>query len=92
MATRARSGDGAQYKEKSSGLWAVAIELPPVKWKSEERRTPMSERERIEQSNEVAGIVFDEHKKAWPDLHPVLDLRYGIADALWEAGYRKVTS
>lgn len=33
MATRARSGDGAQYKEKSSGLWAVAIELPPVRWK-----------------------------------------------------------
>lgn len=35
MATRARSGDGAQYKEKSSGLWAVAIELPPVKWNSD---------------------------------------------------------
>lgn len=33
MATRARSGDGAQYKEKSSGLWAVAIELPPVRWR-----------------------------------------------------------
>lgn len=32
MATRARSGDGARYKETSSGLWAVAIELPPVKW------------------------------------------------------------
>lgn len=35
MASRARSGDGAQYKEKSSGLWAVAIELPPVKWNSD---------------------------------------------------------
>lgn len=34
MATRARSGDGAQYKEKS-GLWAVAIELPPVRWKDD---------------------------------------------------------
>lgn len=34
MASRARSGDGAQYKERSSGLWAVAIELPPVKWNS----------------------------------------------------------
>lgn len=33
MASRARAGDGAQYKEKSSGLWAVAIELPPVRWK-----------------------------------------------------------
>jgi len=32
MASRARAGDGAQYKEKDSGLWAVAIELPPVKW------------------------------------------------------------
>ncbi|WP_338371811.1 hypothetical protein, partial [Enterococcus faecium] len=32
MATRARSGDGARYKERGSGLWAVAIELPPVKW------------------------------------------------------------
>ena len=47
------------------------------------------ERERIEQSNEVAGIVFDQVKKAWPDLHPVLDLRYGIADALWDAGFRR---
>lgn len=35
MATRARSGDGAQYKEKSSGLWAVAIELPPVRWRQD---------------------------------------------------------
>lgn len=33
MAGRARSGDGSRYKEKSSGLYAVAIELPPVKWK-----------------------------------------------------------
>lgn len=33
MGTRARSGDGAQYKEKATGLWAVAIELPPVRWK-----------------------------------------------------------
>ncbi|WP_047219994.1 site-specific integrase, partial [Delftia lacustris] len=35
MASRARAGDGAQYKEKASGLWAVAIELPPVKWHSD---------------------------------------------------------
>lgn len=47
-----------------------------------------TERERIGQSNAVADIVFDQIKKAWPDLHPVLDLRYGIADALWDAGYR----
>lgn len=52
--------------------------------------TLADERTRIEQSNEIAGIVFDEHLKAWPDLHPLLDLRYGIADALWAAGYRKM--
>lgn len=49
----------------------------------------MSERERIEQSNDVAAIVFDQVKNVWPDLHPVFDLRYGIADALWDAGYRR---
>lgn len=49
-----------------------------------------TERTRIAQSNDVASIVFDQVKKVWPDLHPVLDLRYGIADALWDAGYRKV--
>ena len=47
------------------------------------------ERTRLEQSNDVASIVFDQVKKAWPEIHPVLDLRYGIADALWDAGYRK---
>lgn len=35
MSTRARSGDGARYKEKSSGLWAVAIELPPIRWRKD---------------------------------------------------------
>lgn len=30
--TRARRGDGARYKEKKTGLWAVAIELPPTRW------------------------------------------------------------
>lgn len=34
MSSRARSGDGARYKEKS-GLWAVAIELPPVRWNTD---------------------------------------------------------
>lgn len=47
------------------------------------------ERARVEHSNEVAGIVFDQVKRVWPDLHPVLDLRYGIADALWDAGFRR---
>lgn len=32
--SRGRRGDGAIYKE-ASGLWAVAIELPPVRWKDD---------------------------------------------------------
>lgn len=48
-----------------------------------------TERTRIEQSNDVADVVFDQVKKAWPDMHPVLDLRYGIADELWKRGYRR---
>ena len=32
--SRGRRGDGAIYKE-SSGLWAVAVELPPVRWKED---------------------------------------------------------
>lgn len=52
----------------------------------------MSEQDRIIQSNEVAHIVFDEHKKAFPDLHPLLEMRYGVANALWLAGYRKTRS
>lgn len=47
-----------------------------------------SERQRIIQSNAVADIVFAQHKKAFPDLHPLLDFRYGVADALWQAGLR----
>lgn len=45
--------------------------------------------QRATQANEIANLVFDETKRVWPDLHPVLDLRYGIADAVWDAGYRK---
>lgn len=58
---------------------------------AEERSYVMNdtERERVGQSDEVAAVVFDHVKKVWPDLHPVLDLRYGVADALWDAGYRK---
>lgn len=36
-------------------------------------------RERVEKANQIANIVFDEVKRVWPDLHPLLDLRYGIA-------------
>lgn len=39
--SRGRRGDGAVYKEES-GLWAVAIELPPVRWKDD--GTPVRKR------------------------------------------------
>lgn len=51
-----------------------------------------AEAARVEQSNDIADIVYAEIKRVWPDLHPVLDLRYGIADAIWTAGYRKSRS
>lgn len=70
----------------------IGRDVPFERQKMQELDAIRSERERVEQANEIAGIVFDEHKKAWPDLHPVLDLRYGIADALWDAGYRKGSS
>lgn len=43
---------------------------------------------KVIQGNDVAGVVIDQFRKHWPDLYPVLSLRYGIADALWNAGYR----
>lgn len=46
---------------------------------------------RIEQANEVAGIIITVTEKVHPGEFVTLDLRYGIADALWAAGYRKVT-
>ena len=47
------------------------------------------ERTRIIQSNEVAGIVIEVHHKAFgEDVYVDLGLRYGIADALWDAGLR----
>lgn len=48
------------------------------------------ERDRIIQSNDIAGIVIDVMREKTPHMFPLLDLRYGIADALWDAGYRKV--
>lgn len=32
---RGRRGDGARYKDQNTGLWVVAIDLPPVRWKSD---------------------------------------------------------
>lgn len=47
------------------------------------------ERERAQMANEIAQIVIDEFKRTLPDAYPLLDLRYGIADRLLDAGYRK---
>lgn len=46
------------------------------------------ERTRIMQSNAIAGIVIDVAAREMPGLFVTLNLRYGIADALWDAGYR----
>lgn len=49
------------------------------------------ERARIEQSNDVAGIVTAAHHKLYgTDFYVDLHLRYGIADALYAAGYRRI--
>lgn len=42
------------------------------------------------QSNDVASIVIQQAAEHVPGLFVTLDFRYGIADALWAAGYRKV--
>lgn len=47
--------------------------------------SPDREKQRVEAANQVAGIVFDEIKRVWPDLHPLLDLRYGIAHKVLDA-------
>ena len=43
-------------------------------------------REKAIQANEIAGIVIGVLE---PEIFAPLDLRYGIADAVWDAGYRK---
>lgn len=47
-------------------------------------------RKHVIQSNDIAGIAIDVMREKTPHMFPLLDLRYGIADALWDAGYRKV--
>lgn len=47
------------------------------------------ERTRIEQSNDIAYTVIEVAQNKAPDEFVTLDFRYGIADALWNAGYRK---
>lgn len=46
--------------------------------------------QRAIQANEIAGIVIDVMAQVHPDLFADITLRYGIADAVWAAGYRKV--
>lgn len=45
--------------------------------------------DRAKQANEVAEIVIRAVRKLDPSMYVPLDLRYGIADTLWAAGYRK---
>lgn len=48
-----------------------------------------AERERIAQSNDIAYTVIEVAQNKTPNEFVTLDFRYGIADALWDAGYRK---
>lgn len=48
------------------------------------------ERIRIEQSNDIAYTVIEVAQNKAPEEFVTLDFRYGIADALWNAGYRKI--
>lgn len=52
-------------------------------------RTTTPEREKAIQANEIAAIVIAVHQTCFgEDVYVDLGLRYGIADALWEAGLR----
>lgn len=42
------------------------------------------------QANDISALILDTAVSLRPNYFVTLDLRYGIADALWEAGYRKV--
>lgn len=49
---------------------------------------------RIDQANEVADVVYAVFKEKYPEVYPPLGriYSYGIADRLYELGYRKVES
>lgn len=49
--------------------------------------TDDDERRRIQQSNDAANLVFKVMERH--GIFAYLDLRYGIADELWDAGFRK---
>lgn len=48
------------------------------------------EQRRAVQANEIAYTVIEVAQNKAPEEFVTLDFRYGIADALWAAGYRKV--
>lgn len=52
----------------------------------------MDAREHAISSNEIAAVVIEQGAKHMPDVFMDLGLRFGIADALLELGYRKVAS
>ncbi|AWY05341.1 hypothetical protein SEA_MEMENTOMORI_87 [Microbacterium phage MementoMori] len=49
------------------------------------------EQTRAIQANEIAYTVIEVAQNKAPEEFVTLDFRYGIADALWDAGYRKGT-
>lgn len=49
--------------------------------------TDDDERRRIQQSNDAANLVFKVMERR--GIFAYLDLRFDIADALWDAGFRK---
>lgn len=72
------------------------MSVPPTGGYSEPRdytpATRMKNREKAIQSHEVADIVFQEFRNNFPNFYPPLSLTYGIAEAVWDAGYRKETT
>lgn len=56
---RARRGDGGLYKEKSTGLWAVAIELPPVRWNKDGKPVRNRKVQRFKTRTEADAALRD---------------------------------
>lgn len=86
MASRGRRGDGALYKEKS-GLYAVAIELPPVRWKKNGMpyRNRKVQRFKLRAHAEAALRDLREQKRQMGTLPTV-----GISVEVWFAKWLKV--
>ncbi|QHB37218.1 hypothetical protein QDA03_gp23 [Microbacterium phage Terij] len=69
-----------------------------MRWMFADRPRPAGEPDLAEQqaraiqANEIAYTVIEVAQNKAPEEFVTLDFRYGIADALWDAGYRKVTT